>query len=167
MLANELMATPMFSKMQYGNITAVLIQVKDGAGRLYDANSGWISVFIPASDLSLVSTTQAPTGTPTSLATAPLYSKAYVDGKLGYIIDKSSVENQWTNETFYSALVYFPEVEDGSWYDANSITFGTNGGGNEPPTEAGNSLLKYAIIGGLAYLIFKGGDKKETPTISL
>lgn len=171
MLANDLMNTPLFSKMQYGNRTASLIQVRDGQGKLYDANIGWISDYIPASDLSLVSTTQAPTGTPASLATAPLYSKAYIDGKMGYIIDKYEVDNQWTGEKFYSALVYFHDIEDGNWYDENQITFAASGSGNgngeEPPAQVGNNLLKYVLIGGLAYLLFKGDGKKETPPANI
>jgi len=165
MTVEQLNATPLYSKVTYQGTNAVILKIKNGEAILFDAGSGWQSFGIPADYITLVETyVPSPTGTPTSISVAPLYSAVTAGGNKGVIVDKRVTLNTFTGVDYWVAMVWFADMETIESFDDTALTF--EGAGGEVvtpgPSQKTNWLLYGAIAIG-AYLLF---IKKKEPQAS-
>ena len=165
MTAEQLNATPLYSKVTYEGKTAVILKIKDGKAILWDAALGWQSFYIPADEITLVETyVPLPSGKPASISAAPLYSSVMVGGSTGVIVDKQLTRNTFTGVDYWVAMVWLPDTEtvtplgDGAFTFVD-VTYPIPNGNHEPGST--NWLLYGAIAIG-AYFLFLKKDKGPT-----
>jgi hypothetical protein len=126
MTVEQLNATPLFSTVvttsQYQSTEGVLIKINNGMARMFSSASGWISAYLPASELTLIQVYTRPTQAipPTNIAAAPLYSYATVEHtdptfliptQVGVLIEKRNTHNTWTNQDYWTGMVWIGDTE--------------------------------------------------------